>query len=99
MSILQEARDHTPSKLQPSPEFTPIREFKGVHILSAQQWDRENLAVIHERTAEARKFHETKRGITQLRGRLAGAEMLLGIYQLSSRTRLAFDIGMKRVGG
>lgn len=69
--------------------------FKGQHILTARQFDKEGLFAVFE---EAKKMEKIVEG-----GRdsdiLAGKYMATLFFEASTRTRFSFEVSMQRLGG
>lgn len=73
-------------------------EFKGQHILSTAQFDKEGLLVLFEKAKEMEKILDAGRsgkGSDLLKGKILATLF----YEPSTRTRFSFETAMLRLGG
>lgn len=76
-------------------KFEIIGDFRNRDILSANQFNRENLGVLFEKADEMKKVVEKERGNDSLKGNVLATLF----YEPSTRTRLSFEAAMLRLGG
>lgn len=76
-------------------EFESIRDFRGQDILSARQFDRENLAVLFAKTGEMKKRIERRDLDEPLKGYILASLFL----ESSTQTRTGLEVAMLRLGG
>ncbi len=90
---LRESRDY----LQ---RYTPQKiagDFTGKHIISVEQFDRDDLKILFDATASIRKrLKQGDRGLLQLG---AGKMMVTLFYEASTRTDMSFQAAMRHLGG
>lgn len=76
-------------------EFEVIRDFKGRDILSARQFDRENLVVFFKKVEEMKEVLKERKTGEPLKGYI-----LASLYfEASVQTRTALKVAMMRLGG
>src|SRR3989344_9116499 len=76
-----------------------IKDFKGADILSARQFDRENLSVVFEKTETMEAICERIRQERKFADHLSGYRLATLFYDPSTRTRLSFETAMQNLGG
>lgn len=88
------------SKQIPKPkDFEIIKNFKGTDILSARQFDRENLSVVFKKTGAMEGICEKIRQERKFADHLSGYRLATLFYDPSTRTRLSFETAMQNLGG
>lgn len=92
------ARKENGELLLYSGEFTPIRDFRGQHILSAWQLNPENLDIIYQKAKEIKEMLGSPSGRRQLRGMLEDYVGAALFYEPSTRTRSSFEFAVHRTG-
>ena len=83
----------------PENEVGIIRDFKGADILSARQFNRENLSVVFEKTEAMEDVCERIRQERKFSEHLRGFRLATLFYDPSTRTRLSFETAMQNLGG
>lgn len=80
--------------------YTPPKvagEFFGKHIISVDQFDREDLDILFDATRSIRKrLRQGDRGLTEI---CAGRVMASLFFESSTRTDMSFQAAMRRLGG
>lgn len=76
-------------------DISPLRDFKGQDIISAEQFDKKSVEIL---------FHEVEGMEELLRAKarksdLSGSILATLFYEPSTRTRLSFEVAMLRLGG
>ena len=88
-SISQHARSYQPPAIH--------GEFTGKHIISVDQFQREDLDILFDAATSIRKRIRTHdRGLTEL---CAGKVMASLFFEASTRTDMSFQSAMRRLGG
>jgi len=82
-----------------SEDFKKISNFKGADILSARQFDRENLSVVFEKTETMEGICKKIRQERKFADHLNGYRLATLFYDPSTRTRLSFETAMQNLGG
>jgi aspartate carbamoyltransferase catalytic subunit len=88
-SISKHARTYKPPAI--------MGEFKGKHIISVDQFQRDDLNIIFSASTSIRKrIRNHDRGLTEL---CAGKVMASLFFEASTRTDMSFQAAMRRLGG
>lgn len=78
-----------------APGGRPINRFTGSHVLSMAQYDRTDLETLFSAVDEVRTYLATGYPYQPLAGRVLAS----AFFETSTRTRLAHEVAMSRLGG
>ena len=97
---MAESKSHEVSLSKHALSYKPVPiagEFLGKHIISVDQFQREDLDILFNAAISIRRrlrFHD--RGLTEL---CAGKVMASLFFEASTRTDMSFQAAMRRLGG